>query len=248
MTPVSEDIASQEYLRQRLQPQPGDPLYLVLSDLLIALRELIPPGVSRVLDYGSGGSPYKPLFKDCTYHRADLAGQNNLDFEYGPDARLPESVHGYDFILSTQVLEHVASPTIYLDECHRVLSPNGHLLLTTHGIFEDHGCPYDYWRWTIYGLGKIVERAGFKIKALKKITTGPRAAVFLAEQQFQTFRSSLTGPYGTVISLGIRAVQRIGSRRLHNVCDTSFKGWRVVDAEEAGHSTYIVIGVLAARR
>ena len=159
-----------------------------------------------------------------------------------------KSVHGYDFILSTQVLEHVQSPTIYLDECHRVLSPNGHLLLTTHGIFEDHGCPYDYWRWTIYGLGKIVERAGFKIKALKKITTGPRAAIFLAEQQFQTFRSSLTGPYGTVISLGIRAVQRIGSRRLHNVCDTSFKGWRVVDAEEAGHSTYIVIGVLAARR
>jgi SAM-dependent methyltransferase len=244
---VSEDLASQEYLRQRFKPQPGDPFYLVLSDLLMALNQLIPANVSRVLDYGSGGSPYKPLFEGCIYHRADFAGQKSLDFEYGPDARLPASAGGYDFILSTQVLEHVDSPTTYLDECHRVLVPNGKLLLTTHGIFEDHGCPYDYWRWTAYGLAKIVERAGFKVDSLKKITTGPRAAVFLAQQQFQISRSSLSGLYGTALSLGIGAIQRIGSRRLHNVCDTSFKKWRVVDAEETGHSTYIVIGMLAER-
>jgi hypothetical protein len=62
----------------------GDSLYLVLSDLLLALHNLLPTQVSQVLEFGSGGSPYMPLFNSCIYHRADFAGQG-LDFQYGPD-------------------------------------------------------------------------------------------------------------------------------------------------------------------
>jgi len=40
-----------------------------------------------VLDYGCGGSAYRPLFGNCTYHRASLSGGSNLDFEYCPDAK-----------------------------------------------------------------------------------------------------------------------------------------------------------------
>src|SRR5215813_15497539 len=81
------DLAEAGYLKQRLTPQPGDFLYLHLSDLLIALKVLIPTHVSLVLDYGCGGSAYRPLFGNCTYHRADLSGGSNLDFEYCPDAK-----------------------------------------------------------------------------------------------------------------------------------------------------------------
>ena len=108
------DLAEAQYLKQRLTPQPGDVLYLHLSDLLIALRALVPKNLSMVLDYGCGGSPYRPLFGSCTYHRADLSGGNNLDFEYGPDAKLPSVMSGYDCVLSTQVLEHVEDPGTYL--------------------------------------------------------------------------------------------------------------------------------------
>src|SRR5262245_49765216 len=113
-------LASDGYLRERIRPQPGDVDYLCLSDLLIAIRNLIPPGASRVLDYGSGGSPYRPLFEDSIYHRADLIGGAEIDFEYGPDARLPSELTDYDCVLSTQVLEHVEEPTTYLRECYRV--------------------------------------------------------------------------------------------------------------------------------
>src|SRR5215469_7977714 len=34
-----EDLAAEEYLRQRIGPKPGDPLYLHLSDLLLAIRD-----------------------------------------------------------------------------------------------------------------------------------------------------------------------------------------------------------------
>jgi SAM-dependent methyltransferase len=242
-----EDLAGREYLRQRLEPRPGDPHYIVLSDLLIAIRTLIPSRVSRILDYGSGGSPYLPLFENCVYHRADLTG-HGLDFEYGSDARLPLSAGGYDCVLSTQVLEHVENPTAYLSECHRVLKSGGYLLLTTHGMFEDHACPYDYWRWTGFGLQKIVEEAGLKVQVLKKVTTGPRAALFLAEQHFHHFWSNPVGFYARTLSAGVRAIQRLGARRLHAMSDVNFQRNRVVDANQPGHEAYIVIALLANRK
>jgi SAM-dependent methyltransferase len=242
-----EDLAGREYLRQRLEPRQGDPHYIVLSDLLIAIRSLIPSGVSRVLDYGSGGSPYRPLFENCVYHRADLTGYG-LDFQYGSDARLPLSAGGYDCVLSTQVLEHVENPTAYLSECCRVLKSRGYLLLTTHGMFEDHACPYDYWRWTGFGLQKIVEEAGLKVQALKKVTTGPRAALFSAERHFHNFGSNPVGFYARTLSVGVRTIQRLGAPRLHAMSDVNFQRNRVVDADQPGHEAYIVIALLANRK
>src|SRR5215475_7010642 len=97
-------LYSPEYLRQRISPSAGDYDYLHLSDLLLAIQTLIPPNVSRVLDYGCGSSPYRSLFGSCTYHRADLVGGHDLDFEYGPDSLLSSEIENYDCVLSTQVL------------------------------------------------------------------------------------------------------------------------------------------------
>jgi SAM-dependent methyltransferase len=236
------------YLRERLKPQPGEMFYLHLSDLLIALKALIPGQHSMVLDYGCGGSPYRPLFGNCTYHRADLSGGNDLDFEYDADSKLPLELSGYDCILSTQVLEHVQNPEAYLGECYRLLRPGGHLVLTTHGLFEDHACPYDYWRWTIYGLKRLVEDSGLSVEAAKKLTTGPRCAVFLVESQLHSLRFGAAGVYGKLLSAGVKGVRWLGSRRRHEACDICFARNRVVDIEEPGHDMYVAIALLASRR
>jgi SAM-dependent methyltransferase len=241
------DLGRSEYLRERADPRPGDQFYLHLSDLLIAIKAFKRENVRRILDYGSGGSPYRSLFGDCIYHRADLIGGENLDFSYGTDALLPPDASNYDCVLSTQVLEHVEDPDEYLRECHRILRPGGRLILTTHGLFEDHGCPYDYWRWTVYGLRRLVERAGFEVAAAKKLTTGPRCAVFLAERELWRLRAGSAGRYGALFALGLRAVQRLGARRRHTWSDASFPGHRVVDLGEAGHDSYVAIAMLARR-
>jgi SAM-dependent methyltransferase len=241
------ELGDAEYIRKRLSPRAGDHLYLPLSDLLDALKMLRPPNISRVLDFGCGGSPYRPLFSDCIYHRADLHGGESLDFEFGSDARLPLNVRDYDCVLSTQVLEHVRDPQTYLQECYRVLRPGGHLLLTTHGIFEDHGCPYDYWRWTADGLKCVIEGAGLNVQSAKKLTTGPRCAVFLAERNLARLRFGSAGPYGKLLSLGLRLVQRLGTSRLHKASDVSFPNCRIVDVEEPGHDMYILLAMLARR-
>jgi SAM-dependent methyltransferase len=247
-------IDDDKYLRERIKPLPGDPLYLSLSDLLLALQNLCPSNVSRVLDYGCGGSPYRPLFKNCVYHRADIGGQD-LDYQYGSDSRLPVEDDAYDLVLSTQVLEHVEDPALYLMECHRILKQGGRLLLTTHGVFEDHACPFDYWRWTAFGLQKLIERHGFKVDSSVKVTTGPRAAMFLAERLSGRFEFASGHVVARSWKLGLRLMRRFGTtpvrefagRRLHKMADSRFAKNRVVDAGEAGHGTYIGVGMLASR-
>jgi SAM-dependent methyltransferase len=163
-----QGLTADEYIRQRIEPSPGEPDYLHLSDLLLGLRSLVPKKLSLVLDYGCGRSPYRPLFGSCTYHRADLAGAEDIDFQYGADSRLPSELADYDCVLSSQVLEHVLSPSSYLAEGYRVLKPGGSLILSTHGLFADHAHPHDYWRWTVFGLQRLVEGIGFKVDRMVK--------------------------------------------------------------------------------
>ena len=120
----------------------------------------------RVLDYGCGEMPFKSVLTDrgCEVAGADFAGNPHAVFEVGPKGELdPDLTAKFDAVLSTQVLEHVSDPSYYLKEAHRVLKPQGLLLLSTHGHYCYHADPTDYWRWTHEGLKLQVERAGFDI-------------------------------------------------------------------------------------
>jgi SAM-dependent methyltransferase len=179
-----------------------------------------------------------------------LAGAANLDFPFTSDSRLPPEAGDYDFVLSSQVLEHVLDPAVYLSECFRVLKPGGKLLVTTHGTFWDHACPHDYWRWTAYGLRQAVENAGFGVLAANKITTGSRAALYLLEQKLD-LRILDPGLYGRVLTYFVRLVCRLGSERRHQMADVAYKNYTVVEAQGPGetpdHALYIGVAILAQK-
>jgi SAM-dependent methyltransferase len=119
---------------------------------------------ARVLDYGCADLPYRHLFGDADYVAADLPGNPRAEVEISSDGRLDAlGEESFDVVLSTQVLEHVSDPRAYLSECHRVLRPEGRLLLSTHGLMVYHPDPVDYWRWTCAGLREQVERAGLEV-------------------------------------------------------------------------------------
>jgi SAM-dependent methyltransferase len=125
---------------------------------------------ARVLDYGCADVPYRRFFAaDAEYLAADLPGNPDATLEIGTDGRVPVEDASVDAVLSTQVLEHVADPALYLAECARVLRPGGRMLLSTHGLMVFHPDPVDYWRWTCDGLRRVVADAGLEIVAFEGI-------------------------------------------------------------------------------
>ena len=127
-------------------------------------RDLAVPPAGRVLDYGCADVPYRRFFgPDVDFVAADLPGNPHATLLLGDDGTVPAPDGAFDAVLSTQVLEHVVDPALYLRECHRVLRPGGRLLLSTHGTFVYHPDPVDLWRWTCAGLRHAVEQAGLEV-------------------------------------------------------------------------------------
>ena len=148
---------------------PWSPYAYVAWQLRRCVRGLIEAAAlgpaPAVLDYGADDAPYRRhLPRRATYRSADLAGNPRADVEIRADGTLPVDADTVDLVLSTQVLEHVDDPALYLSECTRVLRPGGSLVLTTHGIMHLHRDPQDYWRWTGDGLDKVVRQAGLEVQ------------------------------------------------------------------------------------
>jgi SAM-dependent methyltransferase len=61
-------------------------------------------------------------------------------------------------VLLLESLEHIEQPQRALDEIHRVLKPNGLLILTTVLGMGIHRCPKDYWRFCPDGIEVLMRR------------------------------------------------------------------------------------------
>ncbi|MEO5910251.1 MAG: class I SAM-dependent methyltransferase [Pelobium sp.] len=160
----------------RLNPKIFHTRYIVLSELrdetISKLKEITATDKTKILvDFGCGDMPYREVIAPMVgeYIGVDLAmnpkATHHIDFD--SKTTLPDNFA--DIILSNQVLEHVDTPSGYLQEAFRLLKPGGHLLLSTHGYWFYHPTPNDYWRWTSAGLRKIMEAEGFKINSFHGI-------------------------------------------------------------------------------
>ncbi len=133
-----------------------------------AFAALVPEG-SLVLDAGAGDAPYRHLFQHARYESADF---EKVDKPYAPSTyvcdlkSIPVEDCRFDFILFNQVLEHVPEPALVLSELNRVLNVGGKLLYTGPLFYEEHEQPYDFYRYTQYGLRHLFGTTGFVIDRL----------------------------------------------------------------------------------
>jgi SAM-dependent methyltransferase len=151
--------------RRRLEPRLHDTDWMVLRQMARAIdaaaHRLVRTGM-QALDLGCGAMPYAPLFvaRGARYRGADLEDAEVL---IGVDGRVPLADASIDLLLSFQVLEHVRDIDAYLGEARRLLSPDGRLILSTHGTWLYHPHPEDHRRWTAEGLRHDIEASGFEM-------------------------------------------------------------------------------------
>jgi SAM-dependent methyltransferase len=126
----------------------------------------LPKGIS-ILDAGAGEGVYKKLFSHCNYKAIDLAvgesqwNYSNLDY-IGALHEMPIDNDSFDAVLCTQVLEHLEWPRESVKEMYRVLKPGGKIYMTVPMAHPEHQVPYDFFRYTSYGLKSICKHAGFQ--------------------------------------------------------------------------------------
>ncbi|WP_050030461.1 methyltransferase domain-containing protein [Verrucomicrobium sp. BvORR034] len=233
-------LAADDYLRQRLAPSPGDPLYLHLADLLEALKTVAADAPIRVLDFGAGGSPYRSLFPNADYKRADLPGDATLDFHIDSNGTVDAPSASFDLVLSTQVLEHVRYPPVYFSECQRLLRPGGMLVLSTHGMFEDHGCPYDFRRWTSDGLKHDLSDSGFESVQVSKLTSGGRAVIFLGVSWFHLLHQTTHKGWHRLLRVVTTLVHK-ARPMLNRLADRLYPLHSVADATQSPSTVYVAV-------
>lgn len=163
-----------------------------------------------MLDYGCAEKPYRRFFgPGVEFVGADLPGNPDADVQLRADGSVPVEDEGFDAVLSTQVLEHVISPELYLGECRRVLRPGGRLLLSTHGIMFYHPDPVDLWRWTGAGLQHAVTAAGFEVERFEGVMGIASVGLQLVQDALY---DHLPRPLRPALSLGVQSLIRLVER------------------------------------
>ena len=151
--------------------------YPIRKSLLRAIDELKIVINGSVIDLGCGVMPYKEYLMEnkriTTYIGVDWESGSYIKFVkpdlYWDGSSIPVEDNSVDWVIATELLEHLFDTKAILLEIKRILKPGGKLFFTVPCIMPLHEVPYDEYRFTPYSLKKHFDKVGFvkaDIKAL----------------------------------------------------------------------------------
>jgi len=153
------------------------PKYWQKSPSTIILREESDRALSEhaqgksVLDAGAGRLAYRSMIKQYadTYTSSDFM-QTHPDIDVVTDIeKMPFKQGEFEVVFCSQVIEHVPHPWKAFAEIFRVLKKNGVAIITVPMLGYIHNAPFDFYRYTEFGLKVLAEDAGFKVLEIKPI-------------------------------------------------------------------------------
>ncbi len=171
------------YRRQQFNPKGlgilANPFFLARRALWREIAASAPALSGRLLDVGCGRKPYRELFSVNHYAGLEIdsatARARGVADHFYDGGRFPFDDASFESVLCNQVLEHVFNPEQFVGEIRRVLAPGGRLLLTVPFVWDEHEQPYDYARYSSFGLTHLLERQGMKV--IKSAKTLANASV-----------------------------------------------------------------------
>jgi SAM-dependent methyltransferase len=138
--------------------------YLHQRELVRGIAAARGYATGRLLDVGCGRRPYVGLLSEVSEYVGVDADTRSGDADLGALAyALPFASASFDTVLSTQTLEHVEQPQRAVAEMARVLRPGGHLILSAPQTWRVHEQPYDFFRYTRFGLRHLLTSSGLDV-------------------------------------------------------------------------------------
>lgn len=119
-----------------------------------------------LVDLGCGEIPYKDYFLQYADNYIGVDWTNSLhdskaDINSNLNKKIELPDNYADTLISFSVLEHLCEPQIFLNESYRILKNKGAFMLQVPWQWHIHEAPYDYFRYTPYGLKYMLKKAGF---------------------------------------------------------------------------------------
>ena len=180
-----------------------NPFYLARKGLVEAIGSLSHHVGGKTLDVGCGKKPYEKLFTTSQYIGLEFDSPDNRDLKkadfFYDGVTFPFTNDEFDAIVCNQVLEHVFTPDNFLLEIHRVMKDEGVLLLTVPFIWDEHEQPFDFARYSSFGLKSLLNQNGFDIIEQHKTLTDVRV-IF---QLINTYIYKITATKNGFFNLGV---------------------------------------------
>jgi SAM-dependent methyltransferase len=170
-----------------------NPFYFARKGLHQHIVALAPSVHGRLLDVGCGSKPYQKYFEASEYIGLDMQGRNKHADRSYDGKTFPFSDGEFDAVLTSEVLEHVFNPDEFLSEINRVLRDGGVLLLTVPFVWDEHEQPFDYARYSSFGLRHLLESHGFKIIEHRKTMDDIRVIFQLVNAYI--YKKTVTGSW-----------------------------------------------------
>lgn len=145
-----------------------NPYFIARRGLYVAVQDFARADFSKqtLLDVGCGSQPYRAVYRAGTYTGIDIAGGGHSDAAklvdvYYDGEHIPFPDQSFNVVVCTQVLEHSLHPEGLIKEMRRVLTDDGRLFFTVPFVWGEHEQPYDFRRYTSFGLQKLCADGGF---------------------------------------------------------------------------------------
>ena len=150
-----------------------NPFFFIRRGLYKQLRKHSSHLHGEMLDFGCGRKPYKNLFTVNKYIGVDIetSGHSHKNSEvdiFYNGKTLPFPNESFDSFLCSEVFEHLFNLDEIITELKRVLRPGGKGVITVPFAWPEHEVPYDYARYTSFGVKSLLEKNGLKIISLEK--------------------------------------------------------------------------------
>ena len=184
-----------------------NPYFFIRRGIAQAIAKNAHYMVGTMLDFGCGSKPYKELVRADSYIGADIAVSGNdnphRDVDVFYDGKsIPFLDRCFDSVLASEVFEHVFDLDSTLVELRRVLKTGGTLLVTVPFVWEEHEVPFDFGRYSSFGILHVLEKHGFSVVHMEK-TTNYVETVF---QMWNAYLASLCGSDVKWLRLGLTSL------------------------------------------